>query len=72
MAQSDRAAVDVKLLLGQVQRLDAGHRLGGKGLVKLDEVNVLQGHTGLLKRLWNGPNRTDAHHGGVNAHGRIG
>src|SRR6516162_1920589 len=51
MADGDGAAVDVDLLRVPAKTLVDRAGLGGEGLVRLDQVEVLDGPTGLLQRL---------------------
>ena len=46
---------------------DAGHRLGGKGLVELDQVDVVKCQAGALERFLSGGHGAGAHHGGIDA-----
>ena len=42
VAEGDRAAVDVELLLVDAELAGAGEDLGGEGLVELDQVDVVE------------------------------
>jgi hypothetical protein len=69
MAQGDGAAVHVDLFFGQAELADAAERLGRKGFVQLDEVEVGDGETGAGQGLLGGGDRAVAHGGGVDAGG---
>ena len=47
MAEGDRAAVDVELLLVDAELADAGEDLGGEGLVDLDQVDLVELEAGV-------------------------
>ena len=42
VAEGDRAAVDVELLLVDAELAGAGEDLGGEGLVELDQVDLVE------------------------------
>ena len=59
MAQRDSAAVDVQFRRVDRQSAQAGQHLGGKRLVQLDQIDLIQREAGQLQRLVNrrGPDR---------------
>ena len=67
MAQSDGAAVDVDLAHVKVQLAGHGDGLGGKGLVGLDQVDVVDGDAGLLHGVAGSDHGADAHDLGIHA-----
>src|SRR3546814_7733771 len=50
MAERDGAAVEVDLAHVVIGLLHAGQRLGGKGLVQLNDVDILELQAGALQR----------------------
>src|ERR1700733_11900447 len=58
MAHRDRAAVNVDVLLGQVQVPDPFQNDGGEGLVELEQVYVVKREAGGCQRLPGGGLRT--------------
>ena len=69
MAQRNAAAVDVQLVLVDAQGALAGHTLGSKGFVDLEEVDIGHGEASLLQHLLGGADGADAHQVGGNAGG---
>ena len=68
MADGDGAAVDVDVIGGQAQLgVDRGS-LRGKGLVQLEQVDVLGLQAGLLQGLTDGGDGAGAHQSGIDAH----
>ena len=61
MAERDGAAVEVDLARVDAELAHAGERLGGEGLVELDDVDVLDLEAGARERLAARRDRTDAH-----------
>ena len=61
VAEGDRPAVDVELLLGDAEVPGRGDHLGGERLVDLDEVDVVDGHSGAGERLAARLDRPEAH-----------
>ena len=66
MAQSDSAAVDVQLLLVEVQSLANSHRLSSESLVGLDQIHVVDGQAGLGHDLLGGGDGAQTHDLGLN------
>ena len=69
MAQGDGAPlrIDARVVVGQPERSGTGQALGGKGLIQLDVVHVLEGQSGLVEGLSGGLHRADAHDAGLDA-----
>src|SRR5512147_3206664 len=65
MAQGDRAAVDVHLGRIEAEFSHAGDRLGSKGFVELDEVEVLDAEPHPRQQLPGRRDRAESHHGGI-------
>src|SRR5262245_13617308 len=61
MADRDRAAVDVELLLGNAELVAAVEDLHGEGLVQLPEIDVVHLEPEALQELGDGIDRADAH-----------
>ena len=61
MAQSDSAAVDVQLLLVEVQSLADCNRLCSESLVGLDQIHVVDSQAGLCHNLLGGGDGAQAH-----------
>ena len=61
MAERDGAAVDVDARRIEAERADDGEGLRGKGLVELDEADVVEGEAGELEGFGDGGDGTDAH-----------
>ena len=68
VAEGDGTALGVDLLLGDAQLVDAPDALRGEGLVDLEDVDVVLGDAGLLKRDGDGLPGTDTHEQGLDAH----
>ncbi len=49
MADRDRAAQGIELLVGNPELALAVEQLGGEGLVELDDVDVVHGEAGALE-----------------------
>ena len=67
MAKRDGASLWVQLLHGDLQVVDRHGCLGCEGLVDLVDVDVVDGHAGLLESDWDGESRADTHQLRVNA-----
>ena len=67
MTQSDGAAIHIELIQIKTEIMAYGHRLSGKSLVRLDQVEVADFHAGFLHYFSGGGNRSDAHDGGIHA-----
>ena len=67
VADGDGAAVDVELAQVEAQLTAHGHGLSGKGLVGLDEVDVVDGHAGLGHGVPGGGHGANAHDLGIDA-----
>ncbi|MNH30568.1 hypothetical protein D3C79_908700 [compost metagenome] len=68
MAQGNGAAVQVNLLVDAVQQpqiLDAGQRLGGKGLIQFKQIDVLYAQAGTFQRQFAGRYRAITHNGWI-------
>src|SRR5882757_8065178 len=61
MADRDRAAVDVELVVGNAELVAAVEHLHGEGLVQLPQVDVVHLETEALEQLGDGVDRADAH-----------
>ena len=61
MSQSDGSAVHVQLIHVDAQFLANSHGLSGKRLVRLDQIEVINGHSGLCHNLLRGSYRSDSH-----------
>ncbi|CDN41361.1 hypothetical protein BN871_AF_00170 [Paenibacillus sp. P22] len=61
MAQRDRAAVDIDLLLVDAELPDDMEALGGERFIDFIEIDLLLGNAGSLQRLWNRLDRAYAH-----------
>ena len=62
---SPAAPVDVDLLDVEVEVLDAGDGLAGKGFVDFPAIDVANGQTGPFQRLTRGGHGTVRHDGGL-------
>ena len=69
MADGDRAAVYVDLVYIPAEILADREGLRGKRLVRLDAVELVDGHIRLGERLAGGGNGANAHYAGLNARG---
>src|SRR3990172_9723032 len=67
MAQRDRAPVDVHLRRVELQLADARDRLRRERLVKLDQVDLVDGQTSAPEQLLRGRNRPQPHATGIDA-----
>jgi len=67
VAEGNRAAIDVELIHIKAERARDRERLGCEGLVKFDQVNVVERQTRQLKCLRNRHDRTNPHHFGRHA-----
>ncbi|MNI98656.1 hypothetical protein D3C73_1575430 [compost metagenome] len=67
MAQRNCTAVNVNLAAVPIQRFADRQRLGGKGFVGFDQINVIQRPPGALQALQRGFHRADPHNGWINA-----
>lgn len=65
MTEGDSTTLGVDLLSGQAKLVDAPHALGGKGLVDLEDVDLILGDAGLLESNGNGGPGTDTHQEGL-------
>ena len=65
VAERDRAAVDVDLLVRHAHLAHEAHRHGGEGLVDLEQVDVVHRQPGLGERLARGRHRAGEHDGRV-------
>ncbi len=65
VAQGDGTAIDVDLVHVPLQLPGHGQRLGGKGFVGFNQVQLLQGPAGLVQAAAGGRDRADAHDGRV-------
>ena len=72
MADGDRAAIDVELVLVEAELAGAGHDLRAEGLVDLEAVDVGQLEAGALEHGLDRRHRADAHDLRRHAHGRAG
>jgi hypothetical protein len=68
VAEGDGAAVDVHLLLLELEAADDGEGLGGEGLVQLHEVEVVHAEAEARQQLLRRGHRADAH--GARVHAR--
>lgn len=66
VTQSDRSSVNVNVVPGQAELLDAVGSLGGKGLVNLPQIDVLHVQASALDSSRDGSSRTDTHDVGSN------
>ena len=69
VAQSDCPALGIDLLFVKAQLSYARQRLGGEGLVQLDEINVFNGQSGPFKHLAGRGNWSQAHACRINPRG---
>ena len=72
MSQSDGSAVHVQLIHVDAQFLANSHGLSGKRLIRLDQIEVINGHSGLCHNLLRGSYRSDSHDGRIHARKRSG
>src|SRR5829696_1325183 len=62
VADCDSAAADIDLRFVHFEHADAGNRLGGKGFIKLDQIDVLQREASPRKCFLCGGNWAGPHH----------
>ena len=67
MAERDRAAVDVHLVHVEAEILGDGAGLGGEGLVRFDQVDIVDAPAGLFQRLAARRDRAGAHQRRIDA-----
>src|SRR5205807_5784004 len=67
MPQSNRAPVDVELLLVNLQLAYTLEYLDGKGFVEFNQVHIFDTQSGTLQNLASGRNRPQAHISRINA-----
>ena len=70
MSGGNGAAVTVHPVIcgiTQTKMFGKGHGLNGKGLVQLNQIDVIDLHSKTAQHLFGGRNRTPAHDGGINA-----
>src|SRR6185437_2051586 len=72
VTHGDGAAVDVELLVGNVEVLLELQHHGGEGLVQLEQVDVVDGQTGAVEHLLGRGGRAGQHDHRVGAAGRGG
>src|SRR5579872_646887 len=61
MANRDRAAIDVQLVVRDAEPIAAIDDLAGEGLVQLPQIDVVYGQAVLFQQLRHGEDRADAH-----------
>src|SRR5207302_6131017 len=71
MTQGYRPPVDIELVLRDGEFPPHRYRLGGEGLVELEEVDVSQLDARLLQSQFNGPNRSHSHDAGSHPGARV-
>ena len=65
VTKSNGTTLGVDLLQGQAKLVDTPHALGGKGLVDLEDIDIVLGDTGLLQSNGDGLPGTDTHEQGL-------
>ena len=72
MSQSDGSAVHIQLVHVDAKLLAHCNGLSGKRLVRLDQIEIVDGHSGLRHYLLRSRHRSDSHDGGIHARKRSG